>query len=76
VQVRRADAPHGRGHVVIEPVEPIATWRDAPADVEAEVLGEVKRVAGEIERRFGTCRVVCDLHAPRWRWHAFAPESS
>jgi hypothetical protein len=74
VRVRRAESPLGRGHVVVEPVEPIAAWRDAAPDLEAEVLAELRRVAGEIEQRFGACRVVCDTHAPRWRWHVFAPE--
>lgn len=73
VRVRRADSPSGRGHVVVEPVESVASWRDAPAALEAELLAEVKRVAREIESRFGTCRVLCDLHAPCWRWHVFAP---
>jgi hypothetical protein len=75
VRVRRADVASGRGHVVVEPVEPVAAWADAPAALEAELLGEVRRVAGEVQARFGACRVVCDLHAPAWRWHVFAPES-
>jgi diadenosine tetraphosphate (Ap4A) HIT family hydrolase len=74
VRVRRADTSAGRGHVVVEPVADVASWSDAPADLEAELLAEVKRVAAAVRARFGACRVVCDLDAPRWRWHVFAPE--
>ncbi len=74
VRVRRADTAAGRGHVVVEPVADVASWSDAPPDLEAELLAEVKRVAAAVQARFGACRVVCDLDAPRWRWHVFAPE--
>jgi uncharacterized protein DUF3501 len=74
VRVRRADTSVGRGHVVVEPVDELASWSEAPPDLEAELLAEVKRVAAGVQARFGACRVVCDLHAPRWRWHVFAPE--
>jgi hypothetical protein len=73
VRVRRAESPLGRGHVVVEPVDAIAAWRDASPELEAEVLAELRRVAAEVERRFGVCRVVCDTHAPRWRWEVYAP---
>ena len=76
VRVRRPDAAIGRGHVVVEPVDDVASWLDATGALEAELLAEVKRVAADVQGRFGACRVVCDLHAPRWRWHVFAPESS
>jgi hypothetical protein len=76
VRVRRADTPAGRGHVVVEPVAEIGSWLDASDALEAELLAELKRVAAEVQARFGACRVVCDLHAPRWRWHVFAPESA
>jgi hypothetical protein len=75
VRTRRADTPAGRGHVVVEPVAEVADWSDAPGDLEAELLAEVRRVAIETRARFGACRVLCDLHAPTWRWHVFAPEA-
>ena len=74
VRVRRPDTTSGRGHRVVEPVAEVAAWTEAPADLEAELLAEVKRVAADTLARFGACRVVCDLHAPRWRWHVFAPD--
>jgi len=76
VRVRRADTPIGRGHVVVEPMTALDAWSAAPADLEAELLAELKRVAAEVQARFGACRVLCDLHAPTWRWHVFAPEAS
>ena len=76
VRVRRPDPAAGRGHVIVEPVEEVASWAGAPAALEAELLAEVKRVAGDVQVRFGTCRIVCDLHAPHWRWHVFAPDGS
>jgi hypothetical protein len=75
IRVRRADTPSGRGHVVVEPVEPIATWSEAPSLLETELLAEVRRVASDLQARFGKSRVVCDLHAPTLRWHVFAPEA-
>ena len=74
VRVRRPDQPAGRGHVVVEPALPIASWLDADPGIEAELLAEVKRCAGEVIARHGACRVLCDLHASRLRWHVFAPE--
>ena len=76
VRIRRADRPLGRGHVVIEPVAEIGSWFDAAPDLEAELLAEVKRCAREIAERHGSCRVLCDAHAPRLSWHVFAPEAS
>jgi hypothetical protein len=74
VQVRRPEQTAGRGHVVVEPVVPIASWLVADVELEAELLAEVKRVAREVAQTHGTCRVLCDLHASRLRWHVFAPE--
>jgi hypothetical protein len=74
VRIRRAELPAGRGHVVVEPVEDVASWLDARPDLEAELLAEVKRRAAEVAARHGRCRVLCDLDAPRLRWHVYAPE--
>lgn len=76
VRVRRPDRPLGRGHLVVEPVADTGSWLDAAPDLDAELLDEVKRRAREIAARHGACRVLCDAHAPRLRWHVFAPDPS
>jgi hypothetical protein len=74
VRVRRPEQPAGRGHVVVEPVADVASWLDADPELEAELLAEVKRCARDVAEEHGACRVLCDLHASRLRWHVFAPE--
>jgi hypothetical protein len=75
VRVRRPDQPAGRGHVVVEPVEPVTSWHDTEPELEAELLAEVKRCAREVESAHGRCRVLCDPHSAPLRWHVFAPET-
>ena len=75
VRVRMPDHPAGRGHVVVEPVEALASWLDADPALEAELLAVVKSQARDVAARHRSCRVLCDLHAPSLRWHVFAPET-
>jgi len=74
VRVRRADRPAGRGHVVVEPIERVASLLDADAALSAELLDAVKREARGVMDRYGSCRVLTELHARELRWHVFAPE--
>jgi len=73
VRVRAAERAAGAGHVVVEPVEPLPSLLDADPALEAELLAAVKEQARIVLRDHGACRVSCDLHDPRPRWHVFAP---
>lgn len=74
VRLLQPEAPAGRGHVVIEPVPPVASLLEADASLAAELLEAVKEQAREVLARHGACRVTTDLHAPQLRWHVYAPE--
>jgi hypothetical protein len=74
VRVRRAERPAGRGHVVVEPAAEAPGPFAPDAALEAELLAAVKEQARAVLRRHGACRVLCDLHEARLRWHVFAPE--
>jgi hypothetical protein len=75
VRARRPDRPAGGGHVVVEPIEPVASLLEADAALSAELLEVVKRQAREVMARYGRCRVLTELHAHELRWHVFAPEA-
>jgi Protein of unknown function (DUF3501) len=75
VRVVRAFRPAGPGHVVIEPIEPVASLLDADDGLALELLAAIRRHARAVLERHGSCRVTTDLHAPRLRWHVFAPGS-
>lgn len=74
VRALRARQPRGPGHVVVEPVEPLASLFDADAALESEMLAAVKRAAAELMREHGSCRIQTDLgDAERAvRWHVYA----
>jgi hypothetical protein len=69
--------PHAPGHLVIEPIEPVVSLLDADPELLAELMAAVQRVAAEVVRQHGACRVHVDLggHSDRLRWHVYAPPS-
>jgi len=75
VRVRQAADPVGRGHVLVEPLEPVASLLEADAALGAELLEAVKQQARALMARYGSCRVVTDVHARGLRWHVFAPDA-
>jgi hypothetical protein len=66
--------PRAPGHVVVEPVEPAGSLLDLDPTLESELLAAVKRVAGEVLRTHGSCRIHTDLGGEERgvRWHVHA----
>lgn len=76
----RAFAPAqsaARGHRIVEPLVPVRSLLVADADLLAEVLEAVRRVAGEVVREHGACRIQLDVAAESegLRWHIYALEA-
>ncbi len=73
VRALRPRQPRAPGHVVIEPVQPIGTLLDADPALESEILGAVKRVAADLIREHGSCRVHTDVGGAEQalRWHVY-----
>jgi histidine triad (HIT) family protein len=77
VRGTRPAHPHAPGHLVIEPIERVESLLDAEPELLAELMTAVQRVAAEVVRQHGACRVHVDLggHSDRLRWHVYAPPS-
>lgn len=73
IRVRDPLHPAGLGHVVVEAKDPLASWLEAEPALWIELQRVLQRCARDIERRYGACRCVTDLHAAGARWHLFAP---
>jgi len=65
------ETPGAPGHVVVEPVEPAGSLLDLDPALESELFAAVKRVAGEVVRAHGSCRIHTDLGSDERgvRWH-------
>jgi hypothetical protein len=74
VRALRPRHPRAPGHVVIEPIEPLASLFDADDELESEILAAVKRAAAELIREHGSCRVQTDVGGAErpLRWHVYA----
>jgi hypothetical protein len=77
VRGTRPARPHAPGHLVIEPIERVGSLLDVEPELLAELMAAVQRVAAEVVRQHGACRVHIDLggHSDRLRWHVYAPPS-
>jgi len=68
------ERPRAPGHVVVEPIEPAGSLLDLDPALESELLAAVKRVAAEVLRAHGSCRIHTDLggdeRGVRWHIHA------
>jgi hypothetical protein len=75
IRTVRPEPPRAPGHVVVEPIDPVASLLEADAGLLAELIEVVKGVAKEVVARHGSCRVETDIGAdvPRMRWHVYAP---
>jgi hypothetical protein len=71
VPLRRSEPA---SHVIVEPVAEVASLLDAQDPLAAQLCAAVREQARRVLARHGSCRVLCDLHAPRPCWHVFAPE--
>jgi hypothetical protein len=74
VRAYRPAHPRGRDHVVVEPRDPEAGLLEASPVLTGEILAAVRRVAEELSRRHGRCRVETEVgpEAGRPRWHVLA----
>jgi hypothetical protein len=73
IRVRPSPRPVGRGHVIVEPIERVASLLHTDPALDAELLASVREQVRAILGRFGACRVLCDVHEGELRWHVFAP---
>jgi hypothetical protein len=70
----RADRPRGRDHWVVEAREPDAPpFESADSELLADVLVLAQRLARELRRSHGSCRVSFDTSAERLRCEVIAP---
>jgi len=74
VRVLKPARPRARGHVVVEPIAPVASLLEAEPEILLELLGAVKHVARETLREFGSCHVTTELGgtSERLRWHVLS----
>jgi hypothetical protein len=73
----RALRPAGAGgHVVVEPLEPVASLLEVGDDLLGELMQAVRRAAAWLVERHGACRIQVDVGrgASGLRWHLRAPE--
>jgi hypothetical protein len=77
VRAIRPVHPHSPGHLVVEPIEPVESLLDADPELVAELMAAVQRVAAEVVRQHGACRVHADLggRSDRLCWHVYAAPS-
>jgi hypothetical protein len=77
VRAIRPDRPLAPGHLVIEPIEAVESLLTLEDELLVELMTAVKRVAQEIVRVHGACRVHMDIgaHNTPLRWHVYAPPS-
>lgn len=79
VRVWRPARPAAREHVVVAPVEPVASLLTADEALLAELMQVLQRVAADISGRCGRCRIVTEVVAEAadgsrgLRWQLFAP---
>lgn len=74
VRALRPVRPLAPGHVIVETVESATSLLDASPDLLAELMASVQRVARDIVRDFGTCRVQTELGdgSTPLCWHLYA----
>ena len=67
--------PFATAHVIVEPIEPVASILEVEAPLLSELLAAVQKVAAEIVRQHGHCRIQTDVgkHSGGLRWHVFSP---
>jgi hypothetical protein len=77
VRALRPAWPLAPGHVIVEPVSNVGSLLEVEDELLLELMSAVKRVAQEIVREHGACRVHADLGdpEPHIRWHVYAPPS-
>jgi hypothetical protein len=65
--------PRAPGHVVVEPIEPVASLLDVDPQLERELFQLAKQIAQEVVRSHGSCRIHSDIGGiePRLRWHIY-----
>jgi hypothetical protein len=75
VRALRSAGPASGGHIVIEPVTPVASLFDASPELQLELLEAVTRAAAELVREHGGCRIQTDVGggSDRLQWHLHAP---
>jgi hypothetical protein len=79
VRVWRPARPAASEHVVVAPAEPVASLLSADAELLAELMTVLQRVAADISGRCGRCRIVTEVFSDEadgrggLRWQLFAP---
>jgi len=78
IRARRPARPFAVGHVVVEPLQPVASLLDASPQLLSALMTGVQRVAADVVREHGECRVQAAVgHAVgALSWHVFAPTRS
>ena len=69
LRVLRPARPLAPGHVIVEAKRRDASLLSAPAELLAEMLNEVQRLARELADERGGCRITLQAEATPLRWH-------
>ena len=69
LRVLRPVRPLAPGHVIVEAKRRDASLLSAPAELLAEMLNEVQRLARELADERGGCRITVQADAAPLRWH-------